>query len=95
MKLDIQMYSFVSSFLFGVILFFLMDIFNILMCKVKLFLKIIFSFLFVMVLALLYFLMLLFINNGVVHFYFLLMILVGYIFGNFIKLCLFTHLRKK
>ena len=95
MKLDIQIYSFVSSFLFGVMLSFLLDIFNRLMCKVKSVLKIIFSFLFVMLLALLYFLMLLLVNNGVVHFYFLLMILVGYIFGNFINLKLFTHLRKK
>ena len=95
MKLDIQIYSFVSSFLFGCMLFFLLDIFNRLMCKVKVVLKIIFSFLFVMFLALVYFLMLLFINNGVVHVYFLLMILVGYIFGNFITFRLFTHLRKK
>ena len=95
MKLDIQMYSFISSFLFGCILFFCLDIFNRLICKVNVALKIIFSFLFVMLLALGYFLMLLFINNGVVHVYFLLMILVGYIFGNFIIFKLFTHLRKK
>ena len=95
MKLDIQIYSFISSFLFGLVFYFLLDIFNKLICKVNIVLKIIFSFLFVIALASLYFLILLFVNNGVVHIYFLLLILVGYILGYFINLRLFTHLRKK
>ena len=95
MKLNIQIYSFIASFLFGCAFYFLLDIFNKIVGKLKIVWKIILSFLFIMIMASVYFLILLFVNNGVVHVYFLLMILVGYIFVNFIFLRLFTHLRKK
>ena len=95
MELSVQIYSFVSSFLFGCCFYFLLDIFNKIVSKLKLVLKIIFSFIFIMLMASLYFIVLLFVNNGVVHIYFLLSILVGYIFVYKVVLFLFTHLRKK
>ena len=95
MKLDIQIYSFIASFLFGCCFYFLLDIFNKLVGKFKIVLKVIFSFVFIILSAIIYFLILLFVNNGVVHVYFLLMILVGYLFVYFITLRLFTHFRKK
>lgn len=95
MKLNIQIYSFLYSFLFGIGFYFLLDIFNKLIVKLNIVLRIILSFLFIMILASLYFLGLLYINNGVLHIYFLLSILVGYIFVYKVIIPLFTHLRKK
>ena len=95
MKLSIQIYSFISSFIFGCCFYFLLEGFNKLVKKFKLVLKILGSFLFIMVMSLVYFIILLFVNNGVVHIYFLLSILVGYIFVYKVILRLFTHLRKK
>lgn len=84
-----------ASFLFGCVFYFLLDIFNKLISRLNIILKIIFSFIFIMLIACGYFLILLVVNNGVVHIYFLLSILVGYIFVNKVILNLFTHLRKK
>lgn len=95
MKLDIQIYSFLYSFLFGCCFYGLLDLFNRLICKVKGIFKVIFSFLFIMIMSCLYFIGLLFINNGVVHIYFLLTILGGYLFMYKFLIHLFTHLRKK
>lgn len=95
MKLSIQIYSFITSFLFGCCFYFLLDLFNKLVNKLNVILKIIFSFVFIMIMASIYFIILLFINNGVVHIYFLLSILVGYIFVYKVAIRLFTHLRKK
>jgi len=95
MQLNIQIYSFISSFLFGCLFYILLDLFYKFVEKMKIILKIIISFIFIMLMASLYFVLMLFINNGVIHIYFLFMILVGYIFVNFISLRLFTHLRKK
>lgn len=95
MELSIQIYSFVVSFVFGGLFYFLLDLFNKLIIKFKLVLKIIFSFFFIMLMSFLYFVILLYVNNGVVHIYFLLSILVGYIFVYKIVIKLFTLLRKK
>ena len=95
MELNIQIYSFIYSFLFGGIFYFLLDLFSRISCKVKKIIKAIFSVLFILLIAISYFLGLLFINNGVVHIYFLLSILVGYIFVYKVFMFLFTHLRKK
>ena len=95
MRLSVQIYSFISSFLFGCGFYYLLDVFNRLMSKFNLVLKIIFSFVFIISMACIYFLILLFVNNGVVHVYFFLSILVGYIFDYKVTFCLFTQLRKK
>ena len=95
MKLDIQIYSFIVSFLFGCCFYFFLDIFNHLVYKLKLFFKIFLSFLFILSLSIVYFIILLFINNGVIHIYFLLMILVGYIFVNYMSIRWLTHFKKK
>lgn len=95
MELNIQIYSFICSFLFGCILNYLLDIFNKLILNVKIYFKIVISFVFILLLASIYFLILLFINNGVIHIYFLLCILFGYIFNQRIILFCFTRMRKK
>ena len=55
----------------------------------------VFSFLFIMLIACIYFVILLIVNNGVVHIYFLLSILVGYIFVYKFTLWMFTRFKKK
>ena len=65
MKLDIQIYSFLYSFGFGCIFCFVLDFLNKVIIKLKKILKVLLSFLFVMLISILYFYGLLFINNGV------------------------------
>lgn len=91
MKLDIQVYSLLFSFSFGIILNFLLDMFNKFNNKNKIVLKIILSFVFVMLLSIAYFIGLLYINNGYLHTYFFVMIMVGYLFVYLIKSFWFTH----
>lgn len=91
MRLDIQVYSLIFSFLFGIILNILLDIFNKLNEKNKIIIKIILSFIFVMLLSIAYFIGLLYINNGYLHTYFFIMIMVGYLFVYLIKSFWFTH----
>lgn len=95
MKLNVQIYSFLFSFLFGCGFYFLLDVFNRIVDRLNMILKVLISFVFIMMVGIVYFIMLLYINNGVVHVYFLLMILVGYIFVYKILFKLFTHLKKK
>ena len=85
MKLNIQIYSIIFSLLFGVIFYFLLDFFNKIKFGKNIFFKIIASLLFVFIIAFLYFIGLLYINNGYVHIYFLISILVGYMFVYFFK----------
>ncbi len=95
MKLSVQIYSFIYSFIFGCCFYYILDIAMIIINKLNKIVKYVCILMFVMLMACLYFYILLFINNGVVHLYFLLCILVGYIFVYKIILPLFTHLRKK
>lgn len=85
MSLNIQIYSLGYSFIFGIFFYILLELFNKITFSGKLFWKIIYSFIFTIGLSLLYFWGLLYINNGYLHMYFLLMILVGYIIMFYIK----------
>ena len=79
MKLSIQIYSLIYSLVYGGVFYLLLDFFNKFTFMKKIYLKVILSWIFIMVIALLYFLGLLYINNGVLHIYFLLSIVCGYI----------------
>ena len=81
--------------MFGIIFYFFLDLFNKLNSKSKLILKIIFSIFFVLFMASLYFIILLYVNNGYLHVYFFLFILVGYLFVYFLINFWFTHKSKK
>ena len=94
MLLDIQIKSLLFSFVYGVIFYFLLELFNRISKKMNLFLKILLSFMFILFVSIIYFLCLLYVNNGVVHIYFLISILVGYIFVNLIFNRWFTHKKK-
>ena len=92
MDLNIQIQSLLFSFLYGCVFYFLLDIFNKFNNNKKIILKIVLSLLFVFLMSLLYFLGLIYINNGYLHIYFLLSIVVGYLFVYFSLL--FTHKKK-
>ena len=94
MNLYIQLLSLLYSFLFGIFLYFIFNKLNYLLNKVRVFLRWVLSFIIIIVLALLYFLGLLYINYGYLHFYFLLTILVGYIIMSFFTTYWFTHKKK-
>lgn len=81
MSLDVQIKSLIVSFIFGIITSYLVKInYKYLFCR-NVVLKIIVSTFFIIDLILIYFILLRNINNGIYHFYFLIMILLGYILG--------------
>ncbi len=93
MILKIQIYSLVYSFLFGIIFYFLLDIFNRYNSN-KIVVKIITSLLFIFITSIIYFVGLIYVNNGYLHIYFLLSILVGYLFIYFLIKMWFTYNKK-
>jgi len=91
MDLSVQLYSIIISFLFGGMFSLELIFFNKLIDKLVWLWKSLFSFLFVMINATIYFILLLFVNNGILHIYFFLSMILGYCIFNF----LFTLFRKK
>ena len=79
MILRIQILSLLFSFGYGNIVFWLLELNYKLLYEGKIFYRIIISFLFVMFISLLYFIGLLKINNGVLHLYFFISLLTGYL----------------
>lgn len=94
MELKLQIYSLIYSLVFGFCFYYILDIFNKYIVDIKLTLKIILSILFVIIISIIYFMGLLYLNYGYLHMYFLLTILVGYIFASFFKIW-FTDKNKK
>ena len=79
MELLIQIKSILMSFGYGIVFFILVSVnYKFLYCK-GLGLKIIINMLFILVNVIFYFMLLRLVNNGVVHIYFLLSILGGYL----------------
>lgn len=79
MNINIQIYSLLFSFLYGIIFYILLEINYNFLFEGKIIYRIIISFLFVIVLSLVYFLILLKINNGILHLYFFLLMFTGYL----------------
>ena len=78
MLLKIQIYSFLVSFIYGIIFYLLLELNSKMIYSSHLFVKIISSFLFVMFNCLLYFIILMYVNNGYIHIYFFFCLLLGY-----------------
>ena len=95
MSLDIQLYSLVVSFLFGVLLSLEFLFFSKIVNNMHFVFKGLFSFVFIMVNAIIYFWILILVNNGILHIYFFISIIVGYFNFNKLFTLLFTHFRKK
>lgn len=79
MELNIQINSLIVSFIYGIFLFILLEINYKLIYSSNIFIKVVSSILFVSFNTLLYFIILMYINNGYIHLYFFLSMLVGYI----------------
>ena len=79
MILKIQILSLLFSFGYGNLIFWLLELNYKLLYEGKIVYRIITSFLFVMFISLLYFIGLLKINNGILHIYFFISVLTGYL----------------
>ena len=91
MNLKLQIYSFVFSFLFGTILSVFTNLnYGLLFNKNKK-IKILGNFLFLFDFSLIYFLGIKLINNGILHIYFLLLLILGFL----LSYSFFRFLRKK
>ena len=90
MILKIQIISLLFSFLFGIIIYFILELFGKFIYNKRIYLKIISSFLFSLIISILYFIMLLYINNGILHIYFFIMLIIGYTISNFVYVKLFV-----
>ena len=80
MLLNIQIYSLVFSFLYGIFIYLFLLFFYKFVFNNNIFVKVLFSMLFSLTISLIYFILLIKINNGILHVYFFLIILVGYTF---------------
>ena len=78
MILKVQIYSLLYSFFYGIFIFILLEINYKLLYSGKILYRIIVSFLFVMFISLFYFYLLVKINNGIIHIYFLFSLFTGY-----------------
>ncbi len=78
MSLHVQILSFAVSFFYGIFFEMFLGVSEKVLYSSKLLVKIIGSFLFVMFHTLLYFIILIKINNGILHIYFFLCIILGY-----------------
>ena len=91
MNLKIQVFSFVFSFFYGILFSFLMNLhYQYLFRKRKVF-KVFFTLLFLLDMALLYFLLLRIINGGIIHIYFYLLLFLGF----YVSFPILKKIRKK
>ena len=90
MILNIQIYSLIFSFFYGFLIYFILELAYKLIYNKKIFLRIIFSFLFSLICSLIYFFILIYLNNGILHEYFFLMILFGFILAKYVSVKLFV-----
>jgi hypothetical protein len=79
MDLKIQIFSLIFSFIYGIFLFIMFKFEYKCIFLLRKRYQIIFNFIYCIVFSLLYFFLLLFINNGCLHLYFLLLIVFGFL----------------
>lgn len=84
MTLKVQIISLIVSLLYGIFFSFLLNLNYKIIYNNKKIIQIISSFLFIIFNSLLYFYILLKINNGIVHIYLILSLIIGYISEHFI-----------
>ena len=82
MTLDVQIQTLIFSFVYGLFFSFLVNLNYKYLLEGKLGFMIVINILFVLVVALLNFLLLRLINDGMLHFYFFLMVVVGFFVGD-------------
>lgn len=90
MILKVQIISLIFSFVFGIFIYLILELFNKYIYNKKICIKIIFSLLYSLIFSLLYFFILLNINNGILHSYFFFMIIIGYLLTKYVYIKLFV-----
>ena len=81
MELSIQIKTLIVSFLYGIILSYIVRWHYKYLFESKMWYRILLNVLFIFDYTLIYFFILMFINNGIFHIYFLFLLIIGYIFG--------------
>ena len=84
MELSLQLQLLTVSFVYGILISYLIMIQKYYLFETKSFYKILVTTLFVFDLMLLYFLIIRTIDNGIFHIYFLFLLIIGFIFGNYL-----------
>ena len=82
MTLEIQIQSLLTSFVYGLFLSFTFNILYKYLYHNKKILRIVIDILYTLTFTIIYFSILIMINNGIVHPYFLIMLIMGFITGN-------------
>ena len=82
MNLEIQLQSLIFSIIFGMFFALMFNLFYRVLFRGKIVFRLITNFIFVIANALLYFLLLKIINNGIIHLYFIIMLFLGFFIGN-------------
>lgn len=77
--LSVQIPSLLISFIYGIVIYYIINFLYSFICSKKVVLRFTLSFLLILFLGLIYFLILLRVNNGIIHIYFYLFLLGGYI----------------
>lgn len=90
MILKIQIYSLIYSFFFGFVIYLFLELVNKFIYNNKITLRIICSLLFSLVMSIIYFYVLLLINNGILHIYFLILLFAGYVLCRYLYNKLFV-----
>ena len=78
MDISLQLLSFIFSFSYGIIISYLVNLFYNFIYKTRFIYKVFINILFVINISLVYFLLIKVINNGVIHIYLILTLLLGY-----------------
>ena len=82
---SIQLFSFFASFVFGFLIFFCTQFHFSVCSKLSIFMQYLYTFIYMIDIALLYVLLLYHINNGVVHVYFLIVFGIGFFSALFLQ----------
>jgi len=82
MTLEIQIQSLIYSFVYGLFFSFFFNLHYRYLFLSKIAYRIVLNFFFVLVNVFLYFILLKLINEGIIHYYFILMLFLGYLLGN-------------
>ena len=85
MKLEIQLTTFLFSVGFGILFSFLIDLIKNKLFKIKTILQLLISFVLTISLSLLYFYILLKLNNAIIHPYYIVAFIIGFIIENSFK----------
>lgn len=94
MILEVQIKSLIISFLFGIYFSYFIEINYKIIFKLKKIYKILSSFLIVFINAIVYFIILMKINHGIIHPYCILSILLGTIFQHYLHFIIVKTFRK-